>query len=281
MSPADKFAIEVHFLTGRYVATSHNDRRVGEWPPHPARLFSAMVAAWAEAEEPDPEERSALEWLEGLESPAIAASDAVPRRTVSHFVPVNDPSVVERGSREQRTARVYELSDRIHEALVASGGEVASAVGRLQERLAEERRIAKAKWRTGKEAEKAAAAMLPEGRWKQERAFPSMVPHEPHVTYVWTHRKAGASTATATLDRLLQRVTRLGHSSSLVSCRVVFAPSRSHLRGGRGWARDASSDRPTRTACGTRASVRAPPGPPSSGASVHRSALPSRPRGTD
>ena len=220
--PDDKFAIEVHFLTGRFVATCHNDRRAGEWPPHPARLFSALVAAWAEAEEPDHAERPALEWLEGLGAPAIAASDAVPRRTVSHFVPVNDTSVVERGSQEKRTASVYELSDRIHEALIASGGEVTSAVGRLQERLADERNVAKAKWRAGREAEKAAAAMLPEGRGKQERAFPSMVPNGPQVTYVWTHR--GADAPTVALDRLLERVTRLGHSSSLVSCRVVSAP---------------------------------------------------------
>lgn len=220
--PDDKFAIEVHFLTGRFVATCHNDRRAGEWPPHPARLFSALVAAWSGAEEPDPDERSALEWLEELGAPAIAASDAVPRRTVSHFVPVNDTSVVERGSQEKRTASVYELSDRIHEALMASGGEVTSAVGRLQERLADERKVAKAKWRTGKAAEGAAAAMLPEGRGKQERAFPSMAPNEPQITYVWTHR--GADAPTAALDRLLERVTRLGHSSSLVSCRVVSTP---------------------------------------------------------
>ena len=222
MSPADQFAIEVHFLTGRYVATSHNDRRAGEWPPHPARLFSAMVAAWAEPKEPDPDERKALEWLEGLGAPAIAASDAVPRRTVSHFVPVNDASVISRSLQERRAAEVYELSDRVHEALVLSRGEVTPAVERLQKRMASKRNVTNAADRAGKTPPGTAVAMLPEGRGKQERAFPSVVPDEPRVTFIWSDCTADAQASA--LDRLLERVTRLGHSSSLVSCRVVPIP---------------------------------------------------------
>ena len=95
MSTTEKFGIEVNFLTGRYVATFHNDRRQPEWPPHPARLFSALVATWADADEPDRSEREALEWLEAQGHPAIAASCAVPRKVVSHFVPVNDVSIVD------------------------------------------------------------------------------------------------------------------------------------------------------------------------------------------
>lgn len=222
MSRNDKFAIEVHFLTGRYVATSHNDRRAGEWPPHPARLFSAMVAAWAEPEEPDPKERKALEWLEGLGAPAIATSDAVPRRTVSHFAPVNDASVISRSLQERRAAEVYDLSDRVHEALVLSRGEVTPFVERLQKRLAGKRNVTNATDRAGKTPPGAAVAMLPEGRGKQERAFPSVVPDEPRVTYIWSDCMADAQASA--LDRLLERVTRLGHSSSLVSCRVVPIP---------------------------------------------------------
>ena len=52
------FAIAVELLCGRYTAMQFNDRTRPEWPPHPARLFSAMVAAWADADEPDPAERS-------------------------------------------------------------------------------------------------------------------------------------------------------------------------------------------------------------------------------
>lgn len=46
-------AVEIELLTGRYVATQFNDRNKPEWPPHPGRLFCALVAAWADTEEPD------------------------------------------------------------------------------------------------------------------------------------------------------------------------------------------------------------------------------------
>ena len=105
MSSGENIGIEVNFLTGRFVATCHNDRRQAEWPPHPARLFSALVAAWADADEVDASERAALEWLESQAPPDIAASEAVPRKAVSHFVPVNDISVVSRSWYERREQR--------------------------------------------------------------------------------------------------------------------------------------------------------------------------------
>ena len=37
--------IAVELLTGSYDAGDADDRRLAEWPPHPARLFCAMVAA--------------------------------------------------------------------------------------------------------------------------------------------------------------------------------------------------------------------------------------------
>ena len=168
---------------------------------------------------PDSEEREALEWLEHQEPPSITASEAVPRRTVSHFVPVNDASVISRSMQERRATEVYAASGRVHEALVASGGEVTPAVRKLQKRLESKRSVANATGSAGKTPFSAAVAMLPEGRGKQERAFPSMVPDDPCVHYVWSSRPP-ERTARA-LDRLLERVTRLGHSSSLVSCRVA------------------------------------------------------------
>jgi len=121
MSSAAQFGIEVNFLTGRFVATFHNDRRDCEWPPHPARLYSALVAAWADADEPDQTEREALEWLEAQSPPAIAASEAVPRRVVAHFVPVNDAFAVGRSWHERKATIVYDLIEQVHsESLVAS-----------------------------------------------------------------------------------------------------------------------------------------------------------------
>ena len=56
-------AIEVELLAGRYSATAHNDRGRAEWPPHPARFFSALVAALHDKEPVDAHEREALVWL--------------------------------------------------------------------------------------------------------------------------------------------------------------------------------------------------------------------------
>jgi CRISPR-associated protein Csb2 len=82
-------AIAVEFLTGRYVATSYNDRTKAEWPPHPARLFSALVAA--HFDEPTDAGRAALEWLEQQEPPEIVAPGIWSERELhTVFVPVND-----------------------------------------------------------------------------------------------------------------------------------------------------------------------------------------------
>lgn len=86
-------AIEVEYLMGRAIATTVNERNTAEWPPHPQRLFSALVAAWAELELGQPG-RAALEWLEALAPPTIVAEMDPPRRMIAdHFVPVNDESV--------------------------------------------------------------------------------------------------------------------------------------------------------------------------------------------
>ena len=219
---ARQFAIEVNFLTGRYVATSYNNRRRGEWPPHPARLFSALVAAWAEVERPDPRERRALEWIEEQDAPEIAASEAVPRRSVSHFVPVNDSSIISRTLQERRAREISDLVDRIHDRLVASRGNVTKEIFRLERKLLKRRDLSSTVSHEGRTSEDSAQAMLPEGRGKQERQFPCMVPESPRVTYIWDVHP-GEDT-NQVLDQLLSRVARLGHSSSLVACRVAPDP---------------------------------------------------------
>jgi CRISPR-associated protein Csb2 len=82
-------AIEVEFLTGRYVATNRSDRAAAEWPPHPNRLFSALAAALFECDF-GPQEREALEWLETQTAPTISIPNASQRTPVTSFVPVND-----------------------------------------------------------------------------------------------------------------------------------------------------------------------------------------------
>lgn len=219
MPTVERFCIEVNFLTGRYVATSHNDRRRSEWPPHPARLFSALVAAWTDADEPDPSERKALEWLETQGPPTISASDAVARTAVSHFVPVNDAAVVSRAPYDRKAGIVHDLERRLHEELADSEGGNTNRAAQIRNRLVKERDVATQVNRMGTTNPSSALAMLPDNRTKQERFFPSMTPDESRVTYLWDH--APSDDVNVALDRLLCRVIRLGHSSSLVSCRVT------------------------------------------------------------
>src|ERR1035437_179065 len=79
----------IEYLTGYAVATDPADRDRPEWPPHPARMFMALAAAYFETGEAAPE-RDALRWIEGMDAPAIIASEADVREPVVHYVPVND-----------------------------------------------------------------------------------------------------------------------------------------------------------------------------------------------
>ena len=219
MSSGENIGIEVNFLTGRFVATCHNDRRQSEWPPHPARLFSALVAAWADADELDAEERAALEWLESQAPPEISASEAVPRKAVSHFVPVNDASVAPRSWYERRAGNVSGLADQLHAELAASGGELTKRAAQIERKLTRAREVEDQVGRAGNTNPASAVAMLPELRGKQGRFYPSVTPDDPRVCFLWD--VPAPDEVAETLDRLLRRVTRLGHPSSLVSCRLI------------------------------------------------------------
>jgi len=75
--------VTVKFYEGRY----HGH---GDWPPAPARLFQALMAGAARGMELPIEVRDALEWLERLPPPVIAAPRDVPGQEYTNFVPNND-----------------------------------------------------------------------------------------------------------------------------------------------------------------------------------------------
>lgn len=85
----------IRYLTGFVAAAEMDDSERAEWPPHPGRVFMALAAAHFQTGA-DPAERAALLWLEGADrggeipAPVIAASDAIQRAIVRHYVPVND-----------------------------------------------------------------------------------------------------------------------------------------------------------------------------------------------
>jgi CRISPR-associated protein Csb2 len=86
-------AIEVEFLMGRAVISQWGDRTRAEWPPHPQRLFSALVSAYGELGAQRGHEQ-ALRWLENLPAPEIKADLCASfRSSPSYFVPVNDQPV--------------------------------------------------------------------------------------------------------------------------------------------------------------------------------------------
>lgn len=230
-------SLELEFLTGRYFATSFDDRGRAEWPPHPARLFSALAAAHLDEAEPPSEERAALVWLESLGPPEIAASEAVERLAVTHFVPVNDTSVV--GSFDDLATSLAEARQEL-EAAKSKGTKAVSAserkVAKAQKRLDEAVAKATAAMEPGKESKEGpakAASLLPERRLRQPRTFPSVAPVDPRVVFSWPDAEPSPQQSAA-LDGLAARVVRLGHSASLVALRVASPEN----RGGANWLPD-------------------------------------------
>lgn len=213
-------AIEVELLTGRYVATAYNDRSAAEWPPHPARLFSALVATHFAEETFAEEERGVLEWLEQQGPPAVHASDATLRDVTTVFVPVNDVGMTNVDAEaeavdEARVALVDAREAGEKKAIKKAETALAKAEKRLAAAIARSTAVPK-----GTASAKAGAIVLPEGRVRQPRTFPSVTPVEPRVTYVWPSADLTDSRRAA-IDQLLARLVRLGHSSSLVAARLV------------------------------------------------------------
>lgn len=86
-------ALDIELLTGWYRA-SNTQGTAAEWPPHPERVFSALVQAWGDGDERD-SERAALEWLEKRPPPTIEADspeETLERDAPTVFVPPNDTS---------------------------------------------------------------------------------------------------------------------------------------------------------------------------------------------
>jgi CRISPR-associated protein Csb2 len=218
-------AIEVELLTRRYVATSFNDRRAPEWPPHPARLFSALVATASEQEDLREVGRRALEWLEGQGSPRVLASPAAARTIVDTYVPGNTTRVLDdpwkHEEKLRKTIAALEEADRAGDA--KSVRRARAAVDKAETKLAEQ--LAKV---TGDDGDYNASAranameMLPEHRGKQPRTLPSVTPEQPRVRFLWSDAMPDDEVRDA-LSTLARRMVRLGHSATLVSCRVVEA----------------------------------------------------------
>lgn len=214
-------AVEVRFLTDRYVATHFNDRSQPEWPPHPARLFSAMVAAWADDEDPPDAAREALAWFATLGPPDITCSDAARRTDVTHYVPVNDAAIV------RDLSGTYEALRR---AGAAYDDALDVAAGDLDDRAVQRARktLDAAERKGGTDSAKAAQAggamgglkVLPSERGRQGRSYPCVVPETPTVCFAWPDARP-TEDQWQLIDDVLAKIARLGHSSSMVACRLL------------------------------------------------------------
>ncbi len=175
------FAFGIDFITGVAVMTDPSSRENAEWPPHPARIFMALVAAHYETK-PLPEDganaaaawqsqRSALEWLESQGAPIMSWPTESRRDIVKVYVPVNDAGVPSR-------------PDAVKES------EFRSALG-----------------------------VMPDCRSRQERTFPAVYVNgddaQRHVHLSWPDAMPSPECLGA-LEALASAVTRIGHSSSLV-----------------------------------------------------------------
>lgn len=223
-------AVAVDLLTGRYGATEYNDRGRAEWPPHPARLFTALVAAWADSDHPAPEERAALIWLEAQGAPQLGCSDHedVSRRgVVTVYVPGNDPTAL-RSSVDARYAGWETTAAAVRKAQDAGDARTLRRAQNAADKAAAACReaVRKATMPAGTESAsviRTVLEMLPDNRNRQPRTFPTVTPGNPKVWLVWPDAEPTPEMR-ATLDGLLARVGRIGHSSTLVSCRVTDPP---------------------------------------------------------
>ena len=200
------FSIEVELLTGRYVATAHDDRAKAEWPPHPARFFSALVAAHYEGPLPlDPAERAALVWLEEQQPPSLdVALEVGSRDVLDVFVPVNDITLVgdlESGLRAAQ-ADLAALDPGPQQKKLAR--QVEKERARVVKILAEQSEI---DLQPSHSDLKKAGALLPTSRTRQVRTFPSVVPERSSFSFAWPQQPPAE--LELPLARLVERVTRL------------------------------------------------------------------------
>lgn len=228
-------AIEVELLTGRYVATAHNDRGRAEWPPHPARFFSALVAALHDHEPVDQAERDALLWLEEQGAPSLRVDpeSKIGRRQVQDvYVPVNDITLGDDTASFETSAQraIAEASEKVRRAEAKLGTEKSKTPSASDKVAKAEKALTKAKEELTKKRDSltkgpsasdlaTAIALMPERRTRQVRTFPVVLPETPSFVFLWP--TVDPSAHRVALELLCARVTRLGHSSSLVQCLIV------------------------------------------------------------
>ncbi len=200
-------SLRLEFLTGRYCASSPTDRNRAEWPPHPARVFSALVAGHYDGETSD-QGRRALQWLEAQAPPSLHFSPLSPdeleiRDTFDNYVPVNDKALSDASVVRTAWAKVFAAKTEKQQA--SAQKKLASAYAKVGARTD----------KLPKSALSDLRHVLPETRTKQARTFPTVIPKDPVVWFSWDV-EAPVEHVEA-LQAVSRTVSRVGHSSSLIA----------------------------------------------------------------
>ena len=109
------FLVTVRLYEGRYHGLDH--RLAREWPPAPARLFQALLAGAARGAEVRATAQAALDWLESLPPPIIAAPRGTPGESHLSYVPNNDLDAVLAGKRYDDAVARTRVGKRIQPTL--------------------------------------------------------------------------------------------------------------------------------------------------------------------
>lgn len=218
-------ALEIELLTGRYRATAFNDRRRAEWPIHPARIYSALVAALHDGpHEATDGERRVLDRLASLPPPEVWAAEANFRPVLDHYVPVNDLAALSSVDRH-----LADLEDKEQQLATAATPKDRTKLEKARDKAAAKlRKLSdKSVAMDGKATEagvSTAAQLVPGNQWeKQPRTFPVAWPHDPLVHLVWPSASLQRDELDG-LNRVALRVARIGHSASLVRLRFLDGP---------------------------------------------------------
>jgi len=83
--------LKISFPSGHFHGAEAHDPSMPEWPPHPSRLYSALVAsAYCAGNGMTPQKRQALEWLESQPPPHVIYPDANLLEAPISYVPTGD-----------------------------------------------------------------------------------------------------------------------------------------------------------------------------------------------
>ncbi len=107
--------VTVRLHEGRYHGL--DNRHAPEWPPAPARLFQALLAGAARGVTVPAAAQVALDWLQTLPPPVIAAPRGTPGQAYLSYVPNNDLDVELPGRRHEEAVARTRVGKRIRPTL--------------------------------------------------------------------------------------------------------------------------------------------------------------------